>query len=133
LGLAKQAKRINWLLVRESYNQGLTYRDCRLKFKFSASAWDKAVKRGLIIPRTSRKEIHELKSGWNIKNRLLSEGKLNNICSECGQQPWWNGKPLVLQLDHKDGDKKNNQLDNLRILCPHCHTQTPTWGRKIRK
>lgn len=39
-------------------------------------------------------------------------------------------KELSLQLDHKDGDRKNNTFDNLRWLCPNCHTQTETWGRK---
>jgi hypothetical protein len=40
---------------------------------------------------------------------------------------------LVLQLDHIDGDRSNNTIDNLRLLCPNCHTQTPTFGAKRRK
>lgn len=68
----------------------------------------------------------------SFKKRLLEEGILTNQCEECGQLPWWNGKPLVLQLDHIDGDVYNNLRENLRILCPHCHTQTRTFaGRNI--
>lgn len=49
---------------------------------------------------------------------------IKNECSECGQLPIWNGKPLTLELDHIDGNSFNNELSNLRILCGHCHSQT---------
>jgi endogenous inhibitor of DNA gyrase (YacG/DUF329 family) len=51
-------------------------------------------------------------------------------CSECGQDSVWNKKPLMLQLDHIDGDSDNNSLSNLRLLCPNCHTQTENFGSK---
>ena len=51
-------------------------------------------------------------------------------CEECGQSPMWNNKPLVLQLDHIDGDSDNNFPVNLRLLCPNCHTQTENFGSK---
>ena len=51
-------------------------------------------------------------------------------CSECGQLPIWNDKPLTLQLDHIDGNSDNNFPLNIRLLCPHCHSQTDTFGSK---
>lgn len=58
---------------------------------------------------------------------------LKDECAICGQLPEWNGKPLKLQLDHIDGDAFNNLFDNLRILCPNCHTQTETFtGRNTK-
>lgn len=48
-------------------------------------------------------------------------------CQECGQPPIHNGKPLCLQVDHIDGDPDHNLPANLRLLCPNCHTQTPTY------
>lgn len=51
-------------------------------------------------------------------------------CSKCGLGAEWDNEPLVLQLDHIDGNSDNNFPNNLRLLCPNCHTQTPTWGSK---
>lgn len=64
-----------------------------------------------------------------LKLRLFKEHLKEEICEECGQLPEWNGKKLVMHLDHVDGDPTNNQIENLRILCPNCHTQTDTYCR----
>lgn len=66
----------------------------------------------------------------DLKRRLLRAGLLKELCGLCGLGPIWNEKPLVLQLDHKNGNRFDNRLENLRILCPNCHTQTATYGFK---
>ena len=53
-------------------------------------------------------------------------------CSLCQNEGEWMGKTLSLQVDHIDGNSSNNLPNNLRILCPNCHTQTETWGIKNR-
>lgn len=59
--------------------------------------------------------------------------KLNGeVCAECNQSSIFRGKRLVLQLDHIDGDNKNNLPSNLRLLCPNCHSQTETYSRHIK-
>lgn len=51
-------------------------------------------------------------------------------CELCSQENMWNNKPLRLQVDHIDGHSDNNDLTNVRLLCPNCHTQTDTYGSK---
>lgn len=66
----------------------------------------------------------------HLKNKLLKTGILQNKCYICGQLPVWNNKPLALQLDHINGISNDNRLINLRILCPHCHSQTENFAGK---
>ena len=65
-----------------------------------------------------------------LKKRLISEGYLTEECSECGISDEWCGRQLVMQLDHIDGDCLNNTIDNLRLLCPNCHSQTDTFCKR---
>lgn len=51
-------------------------------------------------------------------------------CNLCPTSDTWNGLPIVLQVDHIDGNSANNMPANLRLLCPNCHSQTPTWGAR---
>lgn len=60
----------------------------------------------------------------DIKDYLLE--KQNHTCSICGQLDNWNGTPLVLILDHIDGNYLNNYKDNLRLICPNCNSQLDT-------
>lgn len=87
--------------------------------------------------RRSAEEILVDGSGFRVHTRKLRraliESGVSYTCSICGQQPEWQGKPLVLQIDHIDGDWSNNRKENLRFLCLHCHSQTPTFGYKGRK
>ena len=67
-----------------------------------------------------------------IKARMLLLG-VPRLCVKCGLGPEWQGEPLTLQLDHINGDGRDGRLENLRFLCPNCHTQTLTYaGRKTK-
>lgn len=69
-------------------------------------------------------------STHNLKNRLLRERLLKHKCYLCNCGPIWENKFLSLQLDHIDGDRCNNLLTNLRLLCPNCHSQTSTFCKR---
>jgi|SRR5579859_1273845 len=68
-----------------------------------------------------------------IKQRIIADHLLKNECNKCGLQNYWQDGPLVLHLDHIDGDHFNHQITNLRLLCPNCHSQTPTYCSKNKK
>jgi hypothetical protein len=64
-----------------------------------------------------------------IRMRLIKEGIKEAKCEIC-EITEWNGLPAPLELDHIDGNNSNHRLDNLRIICPNCHHQTPTHSCK---
>lgn len=71
--------------------------------------------------------------GAVIKEILFGLDLLPEECSECGIGTVHDGRPLVLQLDHINGDSTDNRLENLRILCPNCHSQTDTFSGRNKK
>lgn len=75
-------------------------------------------------PSESRTRPHMLR-------RALIEIGTKEACSECGAGTLWQEKLLVLHVDHIDGDASNNVRENLRFLCPNCHSQTSTYCRKM--
>jgi 5-methylcytosine-specific restriction endonuclease McrA len=66
----------------------------------------------------------------NLKLRLVKEMGFEYKCSDCGITDSYNGKPISLQLDHINGINNDNRLENLRFLCPNCHSQTGTFAGK---
>ena len=77
------------------------------------------------------KNIELMEKGKASKEAALTYLK-NNVeykCSCCGINDW-QGKSITLQIEHIDGNPKNNTIENVCWLCPNCHTQTETWGFK---
>lgn len=72
-------------------------------------------------------------SRQHLKERIIKNNFIEYKCSDCGNSGEWNGKKLVLQLEHKNGVNNDNRLENLTFLCPNCHTQTDTYSSKSRK
>lgn len=62
-----------------------------------------------------------------IKKLLISLSLAEYVCGICNMDPIWNGKSLSLHIDHINGIRNDNRLENLRFLCPNCHSQTETY------
>lgn len=63
-----------------------------------------------------------------LKKKIRRHKLLPEKCEQCPITNEWQGKPISLQLDHRDGDPRNNTIENLRFLCPNCHSQTSTFA-----
>ena len=129
-----QEKRYDWQAVQAYYDSGASYRKCRAHFGFTAATWTKAVKAGRISPRqikawTAEEALANSKSRRTIKNHLLRAGIIINRCDWCGLSEW-RGRPLSIQIDHVNGIRDDHRLENLRMLCPNCHSQTDTFAGK---
>jgi len=84
------------------------------------SAWSK----GKTITPTNHILVED--SRWSnelVKDRIVKESLLDYRCSKCNIDEW-QGETIVLDLDHINGNNRDNRLENLRFLCPNCHSQT---------
>ncbi|MFE2278402.1 HNH endonuclease signature motif containing protein [Streptomyces sp. NPDC059454] len=68
-----------------------------------------------------------------LLRRSLDDLGVPHVCGECGIGDTWQGRRLVLEIDHINGDRLDNRQENLRYLCPSCHSQTSTFANRSRE
>jgi len=124
---------IDWAAVQDFHEEGHSCRECMARFGFAAASWTQAVRRGALKSRGPFKPLDQLlatsKSRTSIKRRLLMAGILENRCDQCGLSEW-RGRPLSIQIDHRNGIRDDHRVENLRMLCPNRHSQTETFGTR---
>jgi regulatory LuxR family protein len=132
-------RRYDWPQVQAFYDKGHTVRECEAEFGFSRKTFMDAVRRGALVtrPRMAPLETYLVKgrrvNRHHLKGRLLAIGLKSNHCERCGIDEWL-GEPLSMALHHVNGDRDDNRLENLSLLCPNCHAQTPNFsGRNLRR
>lgn len=69
---------------------------------------------------------------YKLKRRLIQEGFKENICERCKLSEW-QGLPIPLELHHKNGNNRDNRLENIVLLCPNCHALTESYRGKNKR
>lgn len=100
---------------------------------FTGKGWNTGTKYRYLGRKKDLKDVlvenSDYMSGTHLKKRLVSEGILKWCCAKCGIDKW-NSEPIVLELNHINGNNMDNRIKNLEILCPNCHSQTSTFRGK---
>ena len=133
----KFGRRYDWAEIQRYYDEGHTVAECMAHFGFAKESWNSARRRGDVRGRPRSPSPDEVLVLGRVTNRgtvkrcLIRNGLKQDHCEECGVSQW-RGRPLSMALHHVNGDNLDNRLENLRLLCPNCHSQTDNFaGRGV--
>ena len=134
---ARFNRRYDWSAVQRFYDEGNSITRCMQHFGFSRGTFNDARLRGAVVPRPQAMPLAKLLSAprqrGHLKRRLIALGLKEDHCEVCGISDW-RGAPLSLALHHVNGDRHDNRLENLQLLCRNCHSQTENFaGRNVRR
>lgn len=124
-GFSTKAKRVE---INQKVSNSLSGRPGKKRggFTFDRAAIEKAA--------ATKKRNYEAKAAATPVANLSKKLKKKRILEEqgyrcilCGIEQRWNNQPLAFHLDHVNGDRRDNSRENLRMICPNCHSQTETY------
>jgi predicted restriction endonuclease len=98
-------------------------------FKGKSHGTSKTAKKTLDIILVENSDYMNL---YSLKKRIVKENMLEYKCELCGINNWL-GKQLTLHLDHKNGNNRDHRIENIRFLCPNCHSQTDNYAGRNNK
>ena len=140
LGLTKPPFKYDWEEVQKYHDLGHSRGECIAKFGFGEDTWTRAARRGNIKPADFRIPLDSIlikdspKGPAYLKRRVLWAKLIPIVCYACGLTNTWNGKPINLWLDHINGDGNDWRIENLRMVCPNCDSQSETYaGRNVKR
>lgn len=106
--------------ICSEYNIDVTHFDPKQTYRRGKRNW---TVEELLVKNSSAHRGH-------LRQLLVRFGLYTGKCAECDISDEWNGKSLTLEIDHINGDSTDNREQNLRWLCPNCHSQTSTYRRR---
>lgn len=127
---------LRYLGIKEAGGSHSHYQRRILKLGLDTSHFQRYSNTGKISTRRrTADDILQLRSeGGRAKakhlTRALIESGVAHCCSECGQGPEWKNHPLTLDVDHINENWLDDRIENLRFLCPNCHSQ---YSRKLKR
>jgi Zn finger protein HypA/HybF involved in hydrogenase expression len=126
----------DWEEIQRFYDSGRSLTDCQSEFGISRANMIEARTNGLLKVVKKSYDLDEVfveNSPYPrgcVKRRIIKECILDYKCACCGIGDEWNNEKLVLHLDHINGTNNDHRLENLRFLCPNCHSQQDTYAGK---
>ena len=140
LKLVESSNSIKELVTRIGLNGNSGSNDLTVKkcLEYHNISWKELAIRGAITSKRKANYKRRLKSNDElfvansttnrsvIRNRILRDNLIPYKCAICGQEPFWNGKPMSLILDHINGIRNDHRLSNLRFVCGCCNAQLDT-------
>lgn len=115
----------NYIQIKKyisEYNLDITH--------FSGQGWSKGINRNTKAVDLKEKLVDgKFVNSNRLRLQLISSGIFEAICSNCNNNKWL-GSNIPLELDHINGKREDNRIENLRLLCPNCHALTPTYRGK---
>lgn len=132
----KSIDSFDWREIQKCYDSGISVIQCCKKYGISRNNLKESIEKKLFKINNkdfTDENVFVENSSYprgSIKRRVIKDKKIDYKCGCCGINDEWNNKPLVLHLDHINGVNNDHRLENLRFLCPNCHTQQDTYAGK---
>ena len=121
-------KNINSLATKKVYNENRRQKQSDAYINLPQQTKDDmAWSRGQVLKTVDEVFVNGTEWGSEFLRKYLHRYELKIYCCETCSLTEWNNAHITLELDHIDGNRTNNLLENLRWLCPNCHSQTPTF------
>ena len=136
--LERKDEILQWILEKQSNSEIAKRLNCKvdtlksyykkMNIDYKGNQGGKGIKSDPKRKTAEELSLNSSISSSRLRNRILDDNIKERKCEKCGLEQWL-CEPIPLELHHIDGNHYNNDLNNLQILCPNCHSMTNTHSR----